>query len=351
MLDLQITYNNCFIQRRAFIDEESMVNFEIVLCSGAAHLKDNFVSKGFNVHTSGLNYDGKRFFPNADLYTQIEKVQNMGDKKVCVIQSGASSFGSEPETFHVSDRFFEVLQVLDILNDPLEVKKEGEVLNRRELTPPDEIIVVYTFLPFSKQDHSYETGEANSANIAIVLPLGMGATKVVAVDPHPPLEYKWVTDLVSSDNYEMMTTMPQLIEKAKQLYKLEEPLILSPPGKAKFKEAETIDMKKKRLDSYTVMFEGTMDVKDKEIILADDLILSGSTLIRTREKLFEMGAKEVVCCVPHALPLLEGEGKLQKLLEKLDGKLIVANTVATDTFAKGENVVDVTDLLSDMLKG
>jgi phosphoribosylpyrophosphate synthetase len=97
------------------------------------------------------------------------------------------------------------------------------------------------------------------------------------------------------------------------------------------------------------MFEGSMDVKDKEIILADDLVLSGSTLIKTREKLLEMGAKEVVCCVPHTLPLSKGEGKLQNLLDKLDGKLVVSNTVAATTFSNSDKMVDVTDLLSEWL--
>jgi len=327
-----------------------MSDCEVVLCSGATHLKENFAGLGFNIHTSALNYDGKRFFPNVDLYTRLEGIANMEDKRVCVIQNGACSFASETEAFHVSDRFFELLQVLEILNNPLEVKKSDEGHQRRRLSTPSEIIVVYTYLPFSKQDHAYETGEANSAKLAIEIPLSMGAAKVAAVDPHPPLEYKWIQELISSGKYEMLSIMPGLIEKTKALYELDNPLVLSPPGKKKYKESEIVDLKKTRLDSYTVMFEGSMDVKGKEIILADDLVLSGSTLIKTRERLFEMGAKEVVCCVPHTLPLKDGEEKLQTLLNKLDGKLVVSNTIATNTFAKGKNVVDVTALLSAWLK-
>lgn len=327
-----------------------MSDCEVVLCSGATHLKENFAGFGFNIHTSAMNYDGKRFFPNVDLYTRLERIADMENKKVCVIQSGACSFVSETEPFHVSDRFFELLQVLEILNNPLEVEKKDEGHQRRKLGTPSEIIVVYTYLPFSKQDHAYETGEANSAKLAIEIPLSMGAAKVVAVDPHPPLEYKWIQELISSGKYEMLSIMHQLIEKTKALYELDNPLVLSPPGKKKYEESEIVDLKKTRLDSFTVMFEGSMDVKGKEIILADDLVLSGSTLIKTRGKLFEMGAKEVVCCVPHTLPLKDGEEKLQTLLKKLDGKLVVSNTIATNTFAKCKNVVDVSALLSTWLK-
>ena len=328
-----------------------MSDCELVLCSGALHLEDDFKALGFNVHASGMNYDGKRFFPNADFYTRLENVGKMEKKRVCVVQSGGCSYSSEKETYHVSDRFFEVLQVIDVLTSPLEVEKKGEEFHRKALGTPSEIAIVYTYLPFSKQDHSYMTGEANSAKLAIETPLTLGAAKVVVVDPHIPLEYKWTQELLSSGKYEMLTIMPQLIERTKELYDLKDPLVLSPPGKKKYKESEIIDMKKKRLDSYTVMFEGTMDVKGRQIILADDLVLSGSTLIRTREKLLEMGAEEVVCCVPHTLPLQEGEGKLETLLEKLDGKLVVSDTVATDVFAKSKNVVKVAGLLGEWLKG
>jgi phosphoribosylpyrophosphate synthetase len=327
-----------------------MGDWDLVLCSGVLHLKEGFETRGFNVHTSSMNYDGKRFFPNADLYTRLSDVENLKDRKVCVLQSGGLSSESEPERFQVSDRFFELLQVLDILGMPLEVEKDGELFKRSELNGPSEIIVAYTFLPFSKQDHAYETGEANSARMAIEIPLKLGVLKVSAVDPHPPLEYKWVADLLSEKNYEMLTLMPKLLERAKESFNLDNPLVLSPPGKAKFKEAETIDLKKKRLDSYTVMFEGTMDVKGRDIILADDLVLSGSTIIKTREKLIEMGAKEVVCCVPHVLPLSKGEEKLRILVEKLEGKLVTSNTVATSTFAGDSKLVDVTGLLAEWLK-
>jgi phosphoribosylpyrophosphate synthetase len=296
-----------------------------------------------------MNYDGKRFFPNADLYTRLERIMEMGEKRVCIVQSGGLPSEAEPEMFQVADRFFEVLQVLDILNGPLEVEKDGELFRRRDLNVPSEIIVAYTYLPFSKQDHAYETGEANSARMAIEIPLKLGVSKVTAVDPHPPLEYRWVADLLSEKKYEMLTLMPRLLKMAKKSFNLDEPLVLSPPGKAKFKEAETLDLKKKRLDSYTVMFEGTMDVKDRDIILADDLVLSGSTLIKTREKLLEMGAKEVVCCVPHVLPLSIGEEKLRMLVEKLEGKFVTSNTVATKTFAGDGKQVDVTDLLAEWL--
>jgi phosphoribosylpyrophosphate synthetase len=327
-----------------------MDDCELFLCSGVTHLKDSFEAKGFGVHTSSMNYDGKRFFPNADLYTRLEKIKDIGGKRVCIVQSGGLPSETESEKFQVADRFFEVLQVLDVLSGPMEVERDGELFKRRELKGPSEIALIYTYLPFSKQDHAYETGEANSAKMALEIPLRMGAARVAAVDPHPPLEYKWVADLLSEKKYEMLTLMPRLLEKAKRSFDMKEPMVLSPPGKAKFKEAETLDLKKKRLDSYTVMFEGSMDVKGRDIILADDLVLSGSTLIKTREKLLEMGANEVVCCVPHTLPLSKGEEKLRMLVEKLEGKFITSNTVATSTFAKDEKLVDVTDLISEWLK-
>jgi hypothetical protein len=62
----------------------------------------------------------------------------------------------------------------------------------------------------------------------------------------------------------------------------------------------------------------------------------------------------VVACVPHATPLVdEGEARLRNLVEQLDGRLVVSNTIPSKTFEADHSdlVVDCSHVITDYLTG
>ena len=62
----------------------------------------------------------------------------------------------------------------------------------------------------------------------------------------------------------------------------------------------------------------------------------------------------MVACVPHATPLVdEGEDRLRNLVEQLDGRLVVSNTIPSKTFEAdhAELVVDCSPVIADYLAG
>ena len=280
---------------------------------------------------------------------RLQDVEELAGQRVCIVQSCTRSSDLEDEVFSTSDRFVETLQVLDILHNPVMVANELDVTT---LNPPSEIIVVYTFLPFSKQDYFYATGECNAAKLAIDLTLRY-ASKVIAIDPHPPTVLDWVKKYMQEGRFVRLSVMPSLINRAMTLFTLDDPLILTPPGKSRYDQiAIPSDLRKRRLDSYTVVVEGEAPVKGRDVILIDDLVLSGTTLRRTVHRLENLGARRVVTCVPHATPLVDdGEDRLQSLVEQLDGRLVVSNTISSKTFEvdHADLVVDCNPIITDYL--
>jgi phosphoribosylpyrophosphate synthetase len=319
----------------------------LILCSGAAHLSTPLTCHG--VHYPTPNYDGRRFFPNSDVYSRLQDVEGLAGQRVCVVQSCTRSSDLEDEVFSTSDRFVETLQVLDILRNPVKVASELDVT---ALDPPSEVTVIYTFLPFSKQDYFYATGECNAVKLAIDLTLRY-ASKVVAIDPHPPTVLDWVREYMQDGRFVRLSVMPSLVNRATTLFTLDDPLILTPPGKSRYDQiAIASSLRKRRLDSYTVVVEGDAPVDGRDVILIDDLVLSGTTLKRTVHRLENLGARRVVACVPHATPLVdEGEDRLRNLVEQLDGRLVVSNTISSKTFKAdhADLVVDCSPVITDYL--
>lgn len=91
-------------------------------------------------------------------------------------------------------------------------------------------------------------------------------------------------------------------------------------------------------DSKVVAFDG--DVRGKTAVLVDDMVDGGSTLANAARVLRQNGAKEVICCVTHAV-LTPGEKNLRTgevpqalrkvLLEQGTGELLVDRLILTDS--------------------
>ncbi|MHA1577259.1 MAG: hypothetical protein ACTSU3_07845, partial [Candidatus Thorarchaeota archaeon] len=130
-----------------------MKDYDFVLASGAEHLRESLEHLGFHVFTSGLNHDNKRFFPNSDLYTRISDVSRLSNRRVVVVQSCTGSTPVQEEFFTTADRVQELILILDVLRNPLEVKKIGhKKYDTKEIAPPRSVEVVLTFQPFALQD-------------------------------------------------------------------------------------------------------------------------------------------------------------------------------------------------------
>ncbi len=174
-------------------------DWELILCTGAEHLEEEFVRAGYSVTKSERNYDGSRKFANSDVYTRLANVESLQDQHVCILQSFTSSGEESLHNFSTGDRVIEVLQILDILKNPCRIEyKDSATRVGQELNPPKQITLLALHLPFSKQDQVYKTGESNACRVTIKAFYDAGVDQIVTVDPHVPQDFPWFRDYIES---------------------------------------------------------------------------------------------------------------------------------------------------------
>ena len=241
-----------------------MKDYDIVLASGAEHLEDRFESHGFRVFTSQLNYDNRRLFPNADIYTRIQQVEELSNRRVVVVQSCTGSGPAELEQYTTADRLVELLLMLDVLRNPVVVTKTGhKQYETRAVEPPSRIEVVLTFQPFALQDKAFRTGEAVAGKWATER-ISEVCDKIWVVNPHAYDILPWVKDLTAQGKYEEIDIIPDLISYGRSVFGFTDCLVVTPDEGAR--QRYDIDgFGKHRTDSYCVELHGELDVKGREV--------------------------------------------------------------------------------------
>ncbi|MFW9794901.1 MAG: phosphoribosyltransferase family protein [Candidatus Thorarchaeota archaeon] len=329
-----------------------MKDFDIILASGSEHLKTSFQQNDFRVFTSALNYDRRRLFPNADIYAKLEDISELSDRRVVVIQACTGSGPAENEPYTTSDRVVELLLLLDLLSRPVAVQKVSHKKYECQcIPPPSHVEVVLTFQPFALQDKAFKTGEAVSARWAIET-IAKACNKVWVVNPHAPDSLDWVQELRERKLYESIDVIPDLVKFAEKQFGFKKPVLVTPDEGAQ--ERYQIDgFGKNRENSYKVDITGDLDVKDRQVIVVDDLTKSGSTLLKAADRLRNQGADDVGLAVAHVLPLIEkDEELLEELLEKARGMIVTTNTIHTETFCQKnpELTYNIVDTLVKVLR-
>jgi phosphoribosylpyrophosphate synthetase len=325
----------------------------IILGAGAIHLKNSFEKLNYEVMISELNYDDKRKFPNSDIYTAFdgEFLERLQGKRVVIVQS-ANYNVINGEKWTTSDLFFETLQIIHILRNPQKVTKVShKSFDYKALLPPSEIILVFTCMPFGKMDHAVKTGEAISAQIGMELSTSL-CDKVILIDPHPPMEFTFMDKLKQGGRLEKISLVDDIRKKIYDFFDLEEAIEVTADefGQMRMKMQS---LGKVRKDSSTVEMIGEIDVSDRNVILIDDMLLTGGTLRASVKKYKELGAKEVYLGIIHALPLEQyGDERLFATYNSVNN-LIISNTVGSsffDVLKKKGMVIDCVSAIDEAIK-
>ncbi len=309
-----------------------MKDYDVILASGAEHLRGRFEQLGYRVYVSGLNYDERRMFPNGDIYVRIDGVEELADRPVKVIQSCTGSGTADRERFTTSDRVVELLLILSVLQRPVRTDTVGHKKYKwSPVPPPSNVEVVLTFQPYSLQDKAFLTGEAVSARWATEL-IARECNKVWVVNPHAPPDTDWVVRLRERGVYEEIDIVPDLVRHCAKRFCRDDYVVVAPDegGQERF---SVRGFGKCRNNSFAVEVQGELDVAGQEVIVVDDLTKSGSTLLKAAERLRALGAAGVAMAVVHVLPLVDrGEELLQRLVRLSNGRIVTTNTVFTETF-------------------
>ena len=208
------------------------------------------------------------------------------------------------------------------------------------------ITLVSPYLPYSRQDKTFLDGEALSAQILCRLFANAGASKLVTLDCHflkgdGEFEY-------SGLNINNLSANRLLVEYARKKVGLESLEVISPDEGANYLVSEFggKSMKKvrgkyeKSSEAYREIkkIERTFDVKGKNVLILDDMIATGSTMIKAVDNVRKGGAKKILCAATHGFFLKDSLQKLRSISDGVFTTNSIPNPVAE---------VNILDLLKD----
>ena len=263
-----------------------------VIGSGARHLEDEIKALGGRV----LDVEIKRF-PDGEKYVRVLD----SAEEVTLVQS----------TFRPQD---EHLVEMILLADAL---RERGVRKLRAVVP---------YLAYSRQDRVTKEGEPVSVR-AVMKTLALYYDELYVFDLHNPETLKFFPG--KAVNLSPARAIAEYFGE-----KLGEGVVLAPDKGARERAkavAEKLGLEyshfeKKRISPTEVeMRPVDIDVKGKNVLIVDDIISTGGTMIRAANLLREMGAGKVFVAATHGV---FAEGAIERVSKAVD-ELAVTNTIPT----------------------
>ena len=205
-----------------------------------------------------------------------------------------------------------------------------------------EVIAVIPYMGYARQDKEFLPGEIVTMKVLGKLFKGAGASKIIVVDIHSIIGLKHFK--IKSKN---VTAIPDLVRYFKKL-SLKNPLIVSPDqgGKDRAKEfakefeLEYIALEKKR-DRKTGKVQiktKNVEVVNRDLILVDDMISTGGSIIKATQFLKKQKCKRVFVACTHALLMNDAEKRIKKAG--------VTNIISTNTIPGKTSIVDISNMIA-----
>ena len=251
-------------------------------------------------------------FPDGEKYCRI--LDRIDGEDVLIIQSISSD----------SDLIY-LLEIIDACEN-LEVGKK---------------VVLMPYFGYARQDKMFEIGEPISARVIAGL---IRADKVYTINIHS----KSVLNFFNSP-VEDLNAMPLLIDHIKGM-NLTDPIVIAPDEGSADTVFNTVSnyydfdyMEKTRISSDKVVIKPkNLDVNGRDIVIMDDMISTGGTVLETAKMLKENGANDVYAFCVH--PVLVGHTLLRLYTAG------IKEVISTDTIEKITSKVSIAPLVAERLK-
>jgi ribose-phosphate pyrophosphokinase len=208
------------------------------------------------------------------------------------------------------------------------------------------VYAVIPYMGYARQDREFLGGEIITIGVVGKLLKASGVKKVLTVDIHSKLALKELK--IPSENISAMEVLVTYFKKMK----MRDVLVVSPDlgGRVRVKEfarllkTDSIALKKHRdrkTGKVRILSE-KVDVKDRDLIIVDDIISTGGSIVKATKFLKKQKCKRVFVACTHALLVNDAAKKIKNAG--------VSQIISTNTIPGESAKVDVSKVISDALK-
>lgn len=260
-------------------------------------------------------------FADGEIYVKLEE-STRGDITFVINST------SEP----VNESIMELLVIVDAL----------------KRASANKIVVVMPYYGYARQDRTATPREPITAKLMANLLVKAGATRVVCMDLHAK-QVQGFYD-IPADHMEALTIFADYFEQKK--FDKENLVIVSPNAGSVTRSrtlAEwiggTLAIIDKRDQGYDDIKELGLigDVRNKTVILLDDMITTGKTMVRASKTVLDHGAREVYACATHGI---FSKNAVQLLNDANFKEIIISDTIENE---KNSQIKNLTVISTDKL--
>lgn len=204
--------------------------------------------------------------------------------------------------------------------------------------------VVIPYFGYGRQERRFKSGEAVSAVIVAELLEAAGASEIYSINLHE----KNIKEFFNIPVHEI-SAMPMIANYINE--QIDDPMIIG-PDKGALGFAEEISgilkcdcdyLDKTRISPEKVeMKPKNLDVKGRDVVIIDDIISTGGTIVSASRILNDLGANKVIVGCVH--PILVEDALLKIFAAGVD------DVFATDTLKSDVSTISVAPLVAGYLK-
>jgi ribose-phosphate pyrophosphokinase len=274
-----------------------------------------------------INTEVKKF-PDGENYLRI----NVDDetfiegKEVIIVQStGPSSSDNQ------NGRLIELFMMVN------SVKRMGA----------SKIIAVVPYLAYARQDKIFRPGESQFSNVVIQIINSLGVDELYTVDVHSPaILNECSCKAINIDSMKLLSNyikdlgIKDIVVVAPDKGAVERSKLFA----SNFGESVPVEVFEKKRDpkSGQIEMSGKLNLKGKNIIIADDIIATGGTMAMAIKLTRDGGVNKIYAIATHALLL--GQAKYRILNAGAD------EIIGTDSIDNEVSKVSLAKIIADYLK-
>lgn len=205
------------------------------------------------------------------------------------------------------------------------------------------VFAAIPYMGYARQDREFLPGEVVTMEVVAKLLRAAGASRIFVVDIHSRTALRQFKSAGRN-----VSAVPDLARHLKRL-KLRDPLVVSPDagGEERARQfaerfkSDFVALQKKRdrgTGRVRITSSGLDVVRDRDLILVDDMISTGGSIVKATEFLKRRGCRRVFVACTHALLINGAERKIRRAG--------VAKIVSTNTIPGSTGIVDVSGSLA-----